>query len=367
MSSIPPMGPAFRRLAARAATQAAAWQPRLGHALRTRTAPLRALTEPALTMPAQILSGARLPMAGGPTHHSRALGPSAGSHRAATAVGAAAVILSGALLVAAPGSASAQTVRPTTPGSSAFTVPQGASPTPGVVQVAGPSAYQLAHENTSAQDDVAVAANLLAVPAVPVVPAEQAAAGATSADHAHPDGQGHPAGQAEAPAEQAPAEQAPAEPAPAEPAPAAEPEPAPEPAPAPEWSAPVPGAPTSNPYGKVNPEYAAGYHTGVDFAVAPGTPLLAVGKATVVSAGWSGAYGKEVVLKLADGHFAEYAHMSSISVKAGDRVSPGQQIGRSGNTGNSTGPHLHFEIRSKNHYGAVINPVAYLSARGVGF
>ncbi|KJY39648.1 peptidoglycan DD-metalloendopeptidase family protein, partial [Streptomyces sp. NRRL S-495] len=49
----------------------------------------------------------------------------------------------------------------------------------------------------------------------------------------------------------------------------------------------------------------------------------------------------------------------------GQKVAAGQQIGRSGNTGNSTGPHLHFEIRSANQYGAVINPIAYLAARGV--
>ncbi|MFD0275995.1 M23 family metallopeptidase [Kitasatospora sp. NPDC127111] len=316
MSHVPPMGPALRRLAARAATQAAAWQPRLGHAVRTHAAPLRALTAP------------RHGLSGDPLRADR--------HRTVTAVGASAVILSGALLVAAPGSASAQTVIPTTPGSSAFTAPKGAAPAATLVQVAGPSAYKLPHEQDSAQDYVAVAANLLA-------PEPPAAAPAPSADQAQP-----------------------AEPAPA-PAPAPEPAPEPEPAPAPapEWSAPVPGAPTSNPYGVANPEYAAGYHTGVDFAVAPGTPLLAVGNATVVSAGWDGAYGKEVVLRLADGRYAQYAHMSRISVHAGDRVSAAEQIGASGNTGNSTGPHLHFEIRSSNHYGAVINPIAYLSGHGV--
>ncbi|MFJ6134727.1 M23 family metallopeptidase [Kitasatospora sp. NPDC092286] len=307
MSSVPPMGPALRRLAARTAAQAAAWQPRLGRAVRTHTAPLRALAAPAPALPGTRLWDDR--------------------HRTVTAVGATAVILSGALLVASPGSASAQTVIPTTPGSSAFTAPQGAAPAPGLVQVSGPSPYKLPHEQDSAQEYVTVAANLL--PVEPPV---------------------------EVPAEPAPAEDQ---------APAPEPAPEPAPAPAPEWSAPVPGAPTSNPYGVANPEYAAGYHTGVDFAVAPGTPLLAVGNATVVSAGWDGAYGKEVVLRLADGRFAQYAHLSSVSVSTGDRVAAAEEIGRSGNTGNSTGPHLHFEIRASNHYGAVINPIAYLSGHGV--
>ncbi|MGW4892996.1 M23 family metallopeptidase [Kitasatospora sp. NPDC004240] len=350
MSSFPPMGPALRRLADRTATHAAAWQSRLGHALRTRTAP----SAPASGLPARLSAGLSAALS---ADLPARLTSDTGHRRAVTAVGAATVILSGALLVAAPGNAAAQTVLPTTPGSSAFTAPQSAAPAPAAVQVAGPSAYRMPHQHGSAQQYVAVAANLLTA-----APAE---APATSADHAQPAGQEPaPAAEPAAPAaEPAPAPEAAPAPAP-EPAPA----PAPEPAPAPpraEWSAPVPGAPTSNPYGVVNPEYAAGYHTGVDFAVAPGTPLLAVGDATVVSAGWAGAYGKEVVLRLADGHFAEYAHMSSISVSAGERVEAGERIGSSGNTGNSTGPHLHFEIRNKNHYGSVINPIAFLSARGV--
>ncbi|MFB7472403.1 M23 family metallopeptidase [Kitasatospora sp. NPDC056184] len=257
-----------------------------------------------------------------------------GRNHSTTAAAAGAAVLTGALLVAASGSASAQTIAPTTPGSSAFTAPHGAAPAPALVQVAGPSSYTLPSEQASAQEYVAVAANLLLPQAAEPAPA------------AVPQPEPQPA----------------PEPAPA---PAPEPAPAPAPAPAPEWSAPVPGAPTSNPYGVRNPHYAAGYHTGVDFAIPTGTPLLAVGNATVVSAGWDGAYGKEVVLRLADGRYAQYAHMSSLSVSAGQRVAAGQQIGRSGTTGNSTGPHLHFEIRSANQYGAVINPIAYLSARGV--
>ncbi|MFF2143392.1 M23 family metallopeptidase [Kitasatospora sp. NPDC058190] len=228
----------------------------------------------------------------------------------------AAALLASTVLLAAPGSASAQTVQPTTPGSSAFTARQAAVPNPGLVQVAGPSPYKLPDDAASAQAFVAVAPNLL--------PAAAPAA-----------------------------------------TPEPEPEPTPAPAAAPGWSAPVPDAPTSNPYGVADSEYAAGYHTGVDFAVDPGTPVLAVGDATVVSARWDGAYGKEVVLRLTDGHFAQYAHLSALSVSRGDHVPAGERVGLSGNTGNSTGPHLHFEIRTSNRYGAVINPVAYLSERGV--
>ncbi|MQS13526.1 M23 family metallopeptidase [Streptomyces kaniharaensis] len=299
MSSVPPVGPALRRLAARTAAQAAAWQPRLGQAVRTRVEPPRTLAEP--------------------RHALQGAAAWADRERAVVAAGGTVVLLAGALLVAAPGSASAQTIVPTTPGSSAFTARQAAVPVPGLIQVARPSPYRLPDGDEPAQAYVAMATNLLPVepPAVPAPP------------------------------------------------PAPEPAPEPEPAPPPEWSAPVPGAPTSNPYGVANSEYAAGYHTGVDFAIDPGTAVLAVGNATVVSAGWDGAYGREIVLRLADGRFAQYAHLSSVSVRRGAQVSAAEEIGRSGSTGHSTGPHLHFEIRTSNRYGAVINPIAYLSAHGV--
>ncbi|MET8625641.1 M23 family metallopeptidase [Kitasatospora sp. NPDC004669] len=318
MSTVPPVGPALRRLAARTAAQAAAWQPRIGRAVRTHAAPPpRALVTP---------RHATLP--GGRQRAER--------DHAVVSAGAAAVLLAGVMLAAAPGSAVAQTVLPTTPGSSAFTAPQASVPDPGLVQVAGPSPYKLPDDGASAQAFVAVAPNLL--------PAEPPAAASTPVPAPEP---------ASAPA-----------PAPA-PAPEPAPEPEPAPAPAPDWSPPVPDAPISNPYGVAESEYAAGYHTGVDFAVAPGTPVLAVGDATVVSAARDGAYGKEVVLRLVDGRFAQYAHLSALSVSPGDHVSAGERVGLSGNTGNSTGPHLHFEIRTRNRYGAVVNPIAYLSERGV--
>ncbi|MFJ5230719.1 M23 family metallopeptidase [Kitasatospora sp. NPDC088391] len=152
--------------------------------------------------------------------------------------------------------------------------------------------------------------------------------------------------------------------APAAPAEQPAPAPAEQPAPKPAWSSPAPGASISNPYHRTNAAYAAGYHTGTDFAVQVGTPVLAVGDSTVVSAGWAGAYGNQVVLKLSDGRFAQYAHLSQLGVKAGQHVDAGQQVGKSGNTGNSHGPHLHFEIRTANAYAKVIDPVAYLKGHG---
>ncbi|MFD7133370.1 peptidoglycan DD-metalloendopeptidase family protein [Streptomyces sp. NPDC059894] len=128
---------------------------------------------------------------------------------------------------------------------------------------------------------------------------------------------------------------------------------------------PAAGAAIGTPYRMSGSMWSSGYHTGVDFVVSTGTSLKAVGAGTVVSAGWGGAYGNQVVIKLADGYYAQYAHLSSLSVSAGQTVSAGQQIGLSGATGNVTGPHLHFEIRTTPNYGSDIDPVAYLRAHGV--
>lgn len=132
-----------------------------------------------------------------------------------------------------------------------------------------------------------------------------------------------------------------------------------------QWSAPIPGAALSEAYGVVDSEYAAGYHTGTDFAVDTGTAVLAVGDGTVVSAGWQSSYGNTVVIELSDGHYALYAHLSAFEVTAGQQVQAGDLVARSGDTGNSTGPHLHFEIRTSDSYGADIDPLAFLRGKGV--
>ncbi|MFE2282902.1 transglycosylase family protein [Streptomyces sp. NPDC059443] len=111
--------------------------------------------------------------------------------------------------------------------------------------------------------------------------------------------------------------------------------------------------------------WASGYHTGVDFPVATGTAIKAVGPGEVVSAGWAGAYGYQVVIRHTDGRYSQYAHLSALGVKAGQEVSGGQRIGRSGSTGNTTGPHLHFEIRTGPGYGTDIDPLKYLRGHGV--
>ncbi|MFF8447639.1 peptidoglycan DD-metalloendopeptidase family protein [Streptomyces leeuwenhoekii] len=131
------------------------------------------------------------------------------------------------------------------------------------------------------------------------------------------------------------------------------------------YVSPVPGGTVGTPYHQTGSMWSSGYHTGTDFVVPTGTSLKAVGAGTVVSAGWGGAYGNQVVIKLADGYYAQYAHLSSLSVSAGQTVTAGQQVGLSGATGNVTGPHLHFEIRTTPDYGSDVDPIAYLRSHGV--
>ncbi|MEW2413189.1 LysM peptidoglycan-binding domain-containing M23 family metallopeptidase [Streptomyces sp. NPDC046866] len=135
-------------------------------------------------------------------------------------------------------------------------------------------------------------------------------------------------------------------------------------APAAAFVAPVGGG-ISTPYKTPGAMWSSGYHTGVDFIASSGTTVKAVGAGTVVSAGWGGAYGNEVVIRHADGKYSQYGHLSQLSVSVGQSVTAGQQIGLSGSTGNSTGPHLHFEVRTGPAYGSDIDPLAYLRSKGV--
>lgn len=100
-------------------------------------------------------------------------------------------------------------------------------------------------------------------------------------------------------------------------------------------------------------------HTGVDFRGDTGDPVHAAAGGTVEIAEYSGGYGKMVEIDHGNGYSTRYSHLSSILVRAGDNVAPGDIVGRIGTTGRSTGPHLHFETRV---LGAVRNPMDYLAA-----
>jgi murein DD-endopeptidase MepM/ murein hydrolase activator NlpD len=135
------------------------------------------------------------------------------------------------------------------------------------------------------------------------------------------------------------------------------------------WISPVKGYKLSARYAQAGNMWSA-KHSGQDFAVKSGTAVVAAHGGTVVKAGGNGAgdgpaYGNAVVIKHGNGTFSQYAHLSKVSVKAGQVVTTGQRIAFSGNTGNSSGPHLHFEIRTTASYGTAVDPVAFLRTKGI--
>jgi len=110
--------------------------------------------------------------------------------------------------------------------------------------------------------------------------------------------------------------------------------------------------------GYVISQYFHPWHPGIDLAIPSGSKVYAVDGGTVVYAGWNPAgYGNLIILDHGDGWRTYYAHLSQIHVECGEIVPRGSIIGASGNTGNSTGPHLHFEML---RYGAAVNPAGYL-------
>ena len=98
-------------------------------------------------------------------------------------------------------------------------------------------------------------------------------------------------------------------------------------------------------------------HTGLDIATSTGTPVKAAAAGTVTFAGWKGSYGNLMVITHSNGVQTYYGHCSKLYVSAGTQVSQGQIIGAVGSTGNSTGPHLHLEVRVN---GVAYNPQNYV-------
>ncbi|MFJ7421359.1 M23 family metallopeptidase [Streptomyces uncialis] len=137
------------------------------------------------------------------------------------------------------------------------------------------------------------------------------------------------------------------------------------------WVKPVSSYALSAGYAQAGGMWAS-KHSGQDFAIPTGTPVMSVSGGTVVKAGPNGggdgpAYGNAVVVKHNNGKYSQYAHLSKVNVSVGQKVNAGTVIALSGNTGNSSGPHLHFEIRTTPNYGSSVNPAAYLSSMGVKF
>jgi murein DD-endopeptidase MepM/ murein hydrolase activator NlpD len=105
------------------------------------------------------------------------------------------------------------------------------------------------------------------------------------------------------------------------------------------------------------------FHAGDDLAAPVGTRIGSLSSGTVIFAGQESGYGNKVEVRHWDGTVSWYAHMSIISVKVGDDVRPGDKLGEVGNTGHSTGPHLHLEIHPNG--GPAVNPQRWLAAHGL--
>lgn len=121
---------------------------------------------------------------------------------------------------------------------------------------------------------------------------------------------------------------------------------------------PVPGHPVTSPFGwRVHPIWGTRrLHTGIDFGAPSGTPIRACDSGVVISAGWRGGYGKAVLIDHGQGMVTLYGHSSAYYVSAGQSVKKGQVIAAVGSTGQSTGPHLHLELRQN---GVPVNAAPY--------
>lgn len=97
-------------------------------------------------------------------------------------------------------------------------------------------------------------------------------------------------------------------------------------------------------------------HNGMDFTAPPGTPIYATGDGTVTKVGLGSGYGKMIIIEHGFGYKTYYAHMSKYNTKVGRKVKRGEIIGYVGNTGLSSGPHLHYEVWKN---GKVVNPVNF--------
>jgi murein DD-endopeptidase MepM/ murein hydrolase activator NlpD len=122
---------------------------------------------------------------------------------------------------------------------------------------------------------------------------------------------------------------------------------------------PVAGRITS-PFGERKNPLGPGddFHPGVDIAADEGTPIAAAAAGRVVSAGPDAGYGNLIVVDDGNGVATRYAHCSQMYARVGDVIAPGQTIGAVGSTGNSTGPHLHFEVRINDR---PVDPAQFLS------
>jgi murein DD-endopeptidase MepM/ murein hydrolase activator NlpD len=131
-----------------------------------------------------------------------------------------------------------------------------------------------------------------------------------------------------------------------------------------DWVTPVEGYELSAGFDRAGAHWTS-RHTGQDFAVPIGTPVRSVGAGRVAAVACGGAFGIQVIVRHDDGYYSQYAHLSSVAVDQGQLVRAGEPIGLAGSTGNSTGPHLHFEVRLTPQLGSGVDPLRWLREHGV--
>ncbi|MGN7248210.1 M23 family metallopeptidase [Janibacter anophelis] len=125
------------------------------------------------------------------------------------------------------------------------------------------------------------------------------------------------------------------------------------------WVKPLDNAVFTSPFG----HRWGRLHAGQDYAASVGTPLKAMSSGTVIAAGPMSGYGTYIDVEYWDGTVSRYGHLSSVSASVGQQVAPGDVVALSGNTGRSTGPHLHMEIHPGG--GTPIDPAGWLAERGI--
>lgn len=127
-------------------------------------------------------------------------------------------------------------------------------------------------------------------------------------------------------------------------------------------------------YKRLGKMWKSGYHQGVDYPVPVGTPVYAVQDGKVVPNNWGKAFGNHVVVDQKSigtgtnripGGWAIYAHLDKVLVQPGQEIKKGDKIGLSGNTGNSSGPHLHYEVRNNERYsaGKDVDPMPFINLK----
>ena len=135
---------------------------------------------------------------------------------------------------------------------------------------------------------------------------------------------------------------------------------------------PVPGYRVTTPYKREGKHWKLGYHTGIDYRAPQGTNVVAAQDGRVIEVSqrvsWGESYGTAVIVLHRDMTRAIYAHLSKTLVTRGQTLRAGDRLGKVGSTGNSTGPHLHFEVRTGNNadgsgykYGDDVDPMPYVS------